>query len=261
MIKKKMQDGGNTRKKARLEKRSARVMTKAKKTYKEAEGAKQDAMKSGMASDVQGANQLFSRAERQGNRAKKIRAKAATLKSGGSTSMKKYAAGGMTTKKKMKAGSTTRTCPSGFTLVDGKCVDMSGKEASYPYIAPSGAMYTNRANMVAGKPTNPLSTEGRKAMEGVDRKTLTRDQMKALGIRKAGGSTPMAKKKLGGVTAKKKMQAGGASKMSTGTKQCGPGDGSCKEVRSGNIFQRLGDKMRRKKSSNFSKPKLRRTKV
>jgi hypothetical protein len=68
--------------------------------------------------------------------------------------------------------------------------------------------------------------------------------------------TPM--KKLGGVAVKKKMAAGG---MSMGTKQCGPGDGSCKEVKSGNIFQRWGDKMRRNKANNFNKPKLRRTKV
>jgi len=116
-------------------------------------------------------------------------------------------------KKKMKAGSTTRTCPSGFTLVGGKCVDMSGKEASYPYIAPSGAMYTTRETMVAGKPTNPLSAEGRKAMEGVDRKTLTREQMQALGIRKAGGTTTAVKKKMGGATPKKKMVLGGATDL------------------------------------------------
>jgi hypothetical protein len=112
---KKMQDGGNTRRKARLEKKSARVMTRAKNTYKEAEGAKQDAMKSGMASDVQGANQLFTRAERQGNRAKKIRAKAATMKTGGmanpnkapKTAMPK-AKYGTTVKSSMKKGGSMK---------------------------------------------------------------------------------------------------------------------------------------------------------
>ena len=71
------------KKKARLEKKSAKVMSRAKRTYKEAEGAKQDAMKSQLPADVQGANQLYSRAERQGNRAKKIRAKASAMKTGG----------------------------------------------------------------------------------------------------------------------------------------------------------------------------------
>lgn len=68
-----------------------------------------------------------------------------------------------------------------------------------------------------------------------------------------------SKMKMGGT--KNKMQGGGATKMTKTTQQCDPGDGTCKQVRKGNIFQRIGDKLRKNKANNFNKPKLRRTKV
>jgi hypothetical protein len=67
-------------------------------------------------------------------------------------------------------------------------------------------------------------------------------------------AAPKSKMKMGGT--KNKMQAGGATKMTKTAEQCDPGDGTCKQVRKGNIFQRWGDKMRKNKSRNFKKKKL-----
>ncbi len=67
---------------------------------------------------------------------------------------------------------------------------------------------------------------------------------------------PASKMKMGG--AKKKMQAGGAAKMTKTAQQCDPGNGTCKQVRKGSIFQRLGDRIRANKSSNFKRKKLQR---
>jgi len=80
---KKMQDGGNTRRKARLEKKAGKVMSRAQKTYAESLGAIEDAKKSGTKADAGGAEQLQNRALRQEARAKKLKAKASMLKTGG----------------------------------------------------------------------------------------------------------------------------------------------------------------------------------
>jgi hypothetical protein len=82
---KKMQKGGvnPAKKKARLEKRANRVMSRAQKTYAESLGAIEDAKKSGTKADVGGAEQLQNRSLRQEARAKKIKAKASTMKNGG----------------------------------------------------------------------------------------------------------------------------------------------------------------------------------
>jgi hypothetical protein len=82
---KKMQKGGvnPAKKKARLEKRANRVMSRAQKTYAESLGAIEDAKKSGTKADVGGAEQLQNRSLRQEARAKKIKAKASTMKTGG----------------------------------------------------------------------------------------------------------------------------------------------------------------------------------
>jgi hypothetical protein len=82
---KKMQKGGVNpgKKKARLEKRANRVMSRAQKTYAESLGAIEDAKKSGTKADVGGAEQLQNRSLRQEARAKKIKAKASTMKTGG----------------------------------------------------------------------------------------------------------------------------------------------------------------------------------
>jgi hypothetical protein len=82
---KKMQKGGSNpgKKKARLEKRANRVMSRAQKTYAESLGAIEDAKKSGTKADVGGAEQLQNRSLRQEARAKKIKAKASTMKTGG----------------------------------------------------------------------------------------------------------------------------------------------------------------------------------
>lgn len=72
-----------SKKKARLDKRAENKMTKAKKTWAEAEASKADAIKSKMPADVVATNQLYSKAGRQEARAKKLKAKAAQMKTGG----------------------------------------------------------------------------------------------------------------------------------------------------------------------------------
>jgi hypothetical protein len=89
---KKYEDGGSTRK-ARLEGRAAKKMGKAQRTYKEAEATLSEAKSSGNPMDYADADQLYSRSARQGERAKKLKAKAAMMKKGGS--MKKMKTGGM----------------------------------------------------------------------------------------------------------------------------------------------------------------------
>jgi TPR repeat protein len=79
---KKYKDGG-TPKKARLEGRAAKKMGKAQRTYKEAEATLSEAKSSGMKMDYADAEQLFNRSARQGDRAKKLKAKAAMMKTGG----------------------------------------------------------------------------------------------------------------------------------------------------------------------------------
>ena len=79
---KKYEDGGSTRK-ARLEGRAAKKMGKAQRTYKEAEATLSDAKSSGNPMDYADADQLYSRSARQGERAKKLKAKAAMMKTGG----------------------------------------------------------------------------------------------------------------------------------------------------------------------------------
>jgi len=112
---KKMQDGGNTRKKARLEKRANKVMTRAQKTYAESLGAIEDAKKSGTNADVGGAEQLQNRSLRQEARAKKLKAKASMLKTGGMVNPNKApktaipkAKYGMTMKSSLKKGRTSK---------------------------------------------------------------------------------------------------------------------------------------------------------
>ena len=83
---KRYKDGG-TPKKARLESRAAKKMGKAQRTYKEAEATLSDAKSSGMKMDYADAEQLFNRSARQGERAKKLKAKASMMQVGGSTSM------------------------------------------------------------------------------------------------------------------------------------------------------------------------------
>lgn len=173
-----------------------------------------------------------------------------------STTMPKRKLGGVTAKKKYAVGSTTKACPTGYTLVNGNCVDSSGKSIKYPYISEKGAFYPDAQSLVSGCAKNPNNP---KCKEMVDK--LTPEQKKKIGVQKKKGGTTMMKKKLGGATAKKKMAAGGTSGMSMGTKQCGPGDGNCKEFKSANIFQKLKQKITNNRNSNFSKPKLKRTKV
>lgn len=79
---KKYEDGGSTRK-ARLEGRATKKMGKAQRTYKEAEATLADAKSSGTKMDYADAEQLFNRSARQGERAKKLKAKAAMMKKGG----------------------------------------------------------------------------------------------------------------------------------------------------------------------------------
>ena len=79
---KKYEDGGSTRK-AKLESRATKKMDKAQRTYKEAEATLSDAKSSGNPMDYAGAEQLFNRSARQGERAKKLKAKAAMMKTGG----------------------------------------------------------------------------------------------------------------------------------------------------------------------------------
>jgi hypothetical protein len=79
---KKYEDGGSTRK-ARLEGRATKKMGKAQRTYKEAEATLSEAKSSGMKMDYADAEQLFNRSARQGDRAKKLKAKAAMMKTGG----------------------------------------------------------------------------------------------------------------------------------------------------------------------------------
>ena len=62
-------------KKARLEKRSNQKMQKAKATWKDAETLKQEAFKSRNPADAGDAEQLYKKAARQGERAKKLKAK------------------------------------------------------------------------------------------------------------------------------------------------------------------------------------------
>lgn len=79
---KKYKDGG-TPKKARLESRASKKMGKAQRTYKEAEATLSDAKSSRNPMDYADAEQLFNRSARQGERAKKLKAKAAMMKTGG----------------------------------------------------------------------------------------------------------------------------------------------------------------------------------
>ena len=80
---KKYEDGGSTRK-ARLEGRATKKMGKAQRTYKEAEATLSEAKSSRNPMDYADADQLYSRSARQGERAKKLKAKAAMMKKGGS---------------------------------------------------------------------------------------------------------------------------------------------------------------------------------
>jgi len=79
---KKYEGGGSTRK-ARLEGRATKKMGKAQRTYKEAEATLSDAKTSRNPMDYADAEQLFNRSARQGERAKKLKAKAAMMKKGG----------------------------------------------------------------------------------------------------------------------------------------------------------------------------------
>jgi hypothetical protein len=92
---KKYEDGGSTRK-ARLEGRATKKMGKAQRTYKEAEATLSEAKSSGMKMDYADAEQLFNRSARQGDRAKKLKAKAAMMKKGGAKKPLRKAQDGMT---------------------------------------------------------------------------------------------------------------------------------------------------------------------
>ena len=72
-----------SKKKARLTKRADKTMTRAQKTWRNAEASKAEAIKSGMPSDEVGTNQLYAKAGRQETRAKKLKAKAGMLQKGG----------------------------------------------------------------------------------------------------------------------------------------------------------------------------------
>ena len=118
----------------------------------------------------------------------------------------------------MAAGGSKR-CPSGYTMVNGECVDSSGKALTYPYISPKGAFYKDSKSMISGCADNPNKPE---CKEMVDK--LTPEQRKKIGLQenfkqKKGGTT-MIKKKLGGAVAKKKMATGGTKKSAK--KPCPP---------------------------------------
>lgn len=72
-----------SKKKARLTKRANKVMARAQRTYAESLGAIEDAKKSGTKADIGGAEQLQNRSLRQEARAKKLKAKATSMKTGG----------------------------------------------------------------------------------------------------------------------------------------------------------------------------------
>jgi hypothetical protein len=72
-----------SKKKARLDKRANKVMARAQRTYAESLGAIEDAKKSGTKADIGGAEQLQNRSLRQEARAKKLKAKATSMKTGG----------------------------------------------------------------------------------------------------------------------------------------------------------------------------------
>jgi len=83
---KKYAAGGKTdpaKKKARLEKRANKVMGRAQRTYAESLGAIEDAKKSGTKADYAGAEQLQNRSLRQEAKAKRLKAKATSMKTGG----------------------------------------------------------------------------------------------------------------------------------------------------------------------------------
>lgn len=81
---KKMQMGGDpAKKKARLDKRANKVMSRAQRTYGQAMGALEDAKQSGMPADYAGAEQLQNKSQRQGAKAKRLKAKSAAMKTGG----------------------------------------------------------------------------------------------------------------------------------------------------------------------------------
>ena len=160
-------------------------------------------------------------------------------------------------KKKMVAGGTKKSAKK-------PCPPFCGESAKEKLSTTSakiatGVITAGAAAMGAtglAKRNKAIKAEQEKAKK--EGKELTRKEARKKVLGKASSGGTMKKYAAGGMTTKKKMAAGG---MSMGTKQCGPGDGSCKEVKSGNIFQRWGDKMRRNKANNFNKPKLRRTKV
>ena len=133
---KKYEDGGSTRK-ARLEGRATKKMGKAQRTYKEAEATLSEAKSSGNPMDYADADQLYSRSARQGERAKKLKAKAAMMKKGGA--MKKMQTGG--------SNSEQQTASRKSALAD--------STTTFPYTSTSGAIYATRKDLMEGRPTNP----------------------------------------------------------------------------------------------------------
>lgn len=172
---KKYEDGGSTRK-ARLEGRATKKMGKAQRTYKEAEATLADAKSSGTKMDYADAEQLFNRSARQGERAKKLKAKAAMMKKGGSM-------------KKMQKGGT----PS-YAKSQAKAEELYDRD-------PSVRTYTNE---FTGKkiPTGPMTKK--EYQNAAERAASTRAE--------AMGEGPTLKKKGGSV---KKMKTGGMVNANT----------------------------------------------
>lgn len=98
-------------------------------------------------------------------------------------------------KSMMKAGGmTSGKCPSGYTLVNGKCTDSKGNTLSAPYVSEKGAFYPDEKSLTSGCAKNP-NGPGCKAI--IDKMT-PEQKSKIKGIQRLGGSTK--KMKTGGMT-------------------------------------------------------------
>lgn len=112
-------------------------------------------------------------------------------------------------KSMMKAGGmTSGKCPSGYTLVNGKCTDSKGNTISAPYVSEKGAFYPDEKSLTSGCAKNP-NGPGCKAI--IDKMT-PEQKTKIKGIQKLGGSTK--KMKTGGMTNANKSVT--ASKVAKG---------------------------------------------
>lgn len=117
---------------------------------------------------------------------------------------------------------TKMACPSGYKLVNGKCVDANGNAISAPYVSKSGKFFPDDKSLTSGCNKNPNSPECKKVISGM----TPEQRSKIKGLMLPGGKM----QKLGGTT--KSYKTGGMvnsnSKVSASKKTKGKVGGTSK---------------------------------